>query len=212
MGDRAIFNFVSVLVFLKHLYKKCSCYAKGLTNCGENVYISPRAVIKGPSRIRIGRNSGVREYAELLVELSDGHLEIGEGTYIFPYSQLRTFGGWIKIGNNCTVNRASILYGNGGLEIGNHVRISPNVTILAQNHVFDDPEVLIHEQGMKGSGIKIENDVWVGAGAIVLDGVTIGSGSVIGAGAVVSKNIPPYSVAVGVPARVIKKRHERCCR
>ena len=72
--------------------------------------------------------------------------------------------------------------------------------------MFSDPEMLIHEQGMIGLGIKIEDDVWIGAGAIILDGVTIGRGSVIGAGAVVTKNIPPYSVAVGVPARVIKKR------
>jgi len=199
-------NAVNMFICLKFLFKRILCFAKGLTRCGENVYISPRAVIKGASHIRIGSNSGVREFAELIVELSDGRMEIGERTYIFPYSQLRTFEGWIKIGNNCTVNRASILYGNGGLEIGNHVRISPNVTILAQNHVFDDPDVLIHEQGMKGTGIKIEDNVWIGAGAIILDGVTIGSGSVIGAGAVVSKDIPPYSVAVGVPAKVIKKR------
>jgi len=199
-------NSIKILVFFKHFYKKCLCYMKGIRRCGENVYISPRARITGANRIRIGKDSGVQEYAELIVELPTGWIEIGKGSYIFPYSQLRTFEGWIRIGDNCTVNRLSILYGNGGLEIGSHVRISPNVTVLAQNHVFGDPNILIHEQGMSGFGIKIGDDVWIGAGAIILDGVTIGKGSVIGAGAVVTKDIPPYSVAVGIPARVIKKR------
>lgn len=201
-----ILNKFAIFVFLKHFYKRCLCYLKGLRRCGKNVYISPCSKIVGANHIRIGDNSGIREYAELIVELAGGWIEIGKGTYIFPYSQLRTFEGWIKIGDKCTINRLSILYGHGGIEIGSHVRISPNVTILAQNHVFDVPEIPIHEQGIKSIGIKIEDDVWIGAGAIILDGVTIGKGSVIGAGAVVTRDIPPYSVAVGIPAKVIKNR------
>lgn len=197
---------IKFIVFLKHFYKRCLCKIKGVRRCGENAYLSPRAIVMGGDKICIGNNSGVREFAELIVELPGGWIEIGKGTYIFPYSQLRSFDGWIKLGENCTVNRMSILYGNGGLDIGNHVRISPNVTILAQNHVFSDPDILIHEQGMVSRGIKIEDNVWIGAGAIVLDGVTIGAGSVIGAGAVVSKDIPPFSIAVGVPAQVVRKR------
>lgn len=201
-----IINASKSLVCLKHLFKRCLCYFNGIRQSGENAYVSPRAIIVGGDRVRLGSNAGVREFAELIVELPGGWIEIGRGTYIFPYSQLRSFDGWIKLGENCTVNRMSILYGNGGLDIGNHVRISPNVTILAQNHVFSDPDMLIHEQGMVSRGIKIEDNVWIGAGAILLDGVTIGAGSVIGAGAVVSKNIPPFSIAVGVPAQVVRKR------
>ena len=74
------------------------------------------------------------------------------------------------------------------------------------NHIYDDPKISIRLQGIRANGIKIEDDVWLGVGSTVLDGVTIGKGSVIGAGAVVTKNIPPYSVAVGVPANVIKER------
>jgi acetyltransferase-like isoleucine patch superfamily enzyme len=119
---------------------------------------------------------------------------------------LSTSGGWIKIGNNCTVNSFAVLYGHGGLEIGNGVRISAHVVIVPMNHIYKNPAIPIWMQGETRKGIKIEDDVWIGAGAKVLDGVKIGKGSVIGAGAVVTEDIPSYSVAVGVPAKVIKKR------
>ena len=91
-------NSIKILVFFKHFYKKCLCYMKGIRRCGENVYISPRARITGANRIRIGKDSGVQEYAELIVELPTGWIEIGKGSYIFPYSQLRTFEGWNILG------------------------------------------------------------------------------------------------------------------
>lgn len=93
-----------------------------------------------------------------------------------------------------------------GFEIGDNVRIAAQVVIIPMNHIYEDPDTPIWKQGIRAKGIKIEDDVWIGAGAKILDGVTIGKGSVIGAGAVVTDDIPPYSVAVGVPARVIKKR------
>jgi len=74
------------------------------------------------------------------------------------------------------------------------------------NHIYKDPKTPIRLQEIRAIGIIIEDDVWLGVGSTVLDGVTIGKGSVIGAGAVVTKDIPPYSIAVGVPAKVIKKR------
>ncbi len=162
--------------------------------------------IEGGKKIRLGDDVGIQRHAELIVDSPESWIDIGKATYIFSYSQLKTYHGWIKIGNSCTINRFALLYGHGGLEIGNNVMIAPNVIILPQNHIFKDISIIIREQGISCKGIKIENDIWIGAGAIVLDGITIGKGSVIGAGAVVTKDIPPYSVAVGVPAKVIKKR------
>ena len=78
--------------------------------------------------------------------------------------------------------------------------------LIAADHVFADPDKPIRLQGMKPGSIIIEDDVWVAGGAHINAGVTIGRGSIIGAGAVVTKDIPPMSVAVGVPAKVIKKR------
>jgi len=114
----------------------------------------------------------------------DGDITIDERTYIGPYTCLS--GNYIKIGKYCLIASHSSIYAN--------------------NHDFTDHKINIREQGSTYKGIVIEDDCWLGSGVRVVDGVTIGQGSVIGAGAVVTKNIPPYSVAVGVPARVLKSR------
>jgi acetyltransferase-like isoleucine patch superfamily enzyme len=97
--------------------------------------------------------------------------------------------------------------GPGDIKIGKYCMIASHTGIYANNHNFSDPTELIRDQGITRQGIVIEDDCWLGHGVTVLDGVTIGKGSVIGAGAVVTKNIPPFSVAVGIPAKVIKNRN-----
>jgi acetyltransferase-like isoleucine patch superfamily enzyme len=84
--------------------------------------------------------------------------------------------------------------------------IASHSGIYANNHNFADPTQPICKQGNSYKGITVEEDCWLGSGVRVLDGVTIGRGSIIGAGAVVTKDIPPYSIAVGVPAKVVSQR------
>ncbi|MBD2302667.1 MULTISPECIES: DapH/DapD/GlmU-related protein [Nostocales] len=96
--------------------------------------------------------------------------------------------------------------GPGDITIGKHCMIAAHSGIYANNHNFTNPLEPIKDQGITRKGIVIEDDCWLGHGVTVLDGVTIGQGSVIGAGAVVTKDIPPFSVAVGVPAKVVKNR------
>ena len=117
--------------------------------------------------------------------LDGGYIEIDECTYIGPYTCMAGPGA-IAIGKNCLIGSHSGIYAN--------------------NHNFADPHHNIAKQGITCKGITLEDDCWLGTGVKVLDGVTIGKGSVIGAGAVVTKDIPPYSVAVGVPARVVSRR------
>ena len=96
----------------------------------------------------------------------------------------------------------------GKVKIGNNVRIASHCMILGGNHRFDDTTKPICKQGLIRRDIVIEDDVWVAGRVNIVAGVTIGHGSVIAAGAVVTKDVPPYSVVAGVPARVIKKRKE----
>ena len=191
---------------IKHVIKRLLCLMRGVTASGVNVYISPRAIVKRGQKISLGDNVVVERGTMLWVDTDDSYITVGENSYLSSNCILNTFDGWIEIGSYSTVNSYAILYGQGGLTIGNDVRIAPQVMIMPTNHIFDDPHVPIRKQGIRGLGIKIEDDVWLGVGAIVLDGVTIGKGSVIGAGAVVTRDVPPYSVAVGVPAKVVKKR------
>lgn len=164
------------------------------------VYIfKSRRIIHGSSKI--SWRAKVRATA-------GGQVIIGRHCEIHDYARILSYGGKIEIGDFCTVNSFSILYGHGGLKIGNGVRIAAHSIIIPQNHIFDDLSTFIHQQGETRLGVVIEDDVWIGAGAIILDGVKIGKGSVIGAGSVVTKKVDQYSVVAGNPARLIRKRGE----
>lgn len=112
----------------------------------------------------------------------------------------------IRIGSGSSLNQGTIIDGYGGVTIGRNVRIASYVRINTADHVFTDPDLPISQQGFQVAPVTIGDDVWLGTGAVVGSGVTIGTGSVIGAGSVVTSDIPPYSVAVGVPCRVIRSR------
>ena len=93
----------------------------------------------------------------------------------------------------------------GPVIIGSHVNLAQGITVTALNHIFEDSEKRIDEQGVSTSAVTIEDDIWIGANAVVLPGVTIGQHSVVAAGAVVTKDVPPHSLVAGVPAKVIKQ-------
>lgn len=196
----------NVYKILKNVSKRLLCLLRGVKNSGENVYISPRAIIRNANKLSLGDNTVVERSVQLVIDAKNSFINLGTDAYLASYCLLRTFEGWITAGTNLGVSNFSFLAGQGGLRIGDNVRIGPHVVIYASNHIFNDPHIPIAKQGMSARGITIEDDIWIGAGAIILDGVRIGKGSVIGAGAVVTKDIPPYSIAAGVPARIIKKR------
>jgi acetyltransferase-like isoleucine patch superfamily enzyme len=182
-----------------------------LGHLGENTKIFPGAKLYGKTnKISIGKNSVISSSSILNnSENKDSSINIGDDTLIASYTILATEGGFIKVGNHCSIQPFCTLYGHGGLTIGNYVRIAAHTTIVSANHIFADPHRLIHHQGLSKQGIIIEDDVWIGAGAKILDGCKIGKGSVIGAGTVVIKNVEPYSVVVGVPGKKIRVRGEQ---
>lgn len=117
-----------------------------------------------------------------------------------------TIGNYSGIGVNCEMNARSSA-GNGEIIIGDHVMMAPECVVYTSFHRHDSTEVSMDMQGeAMGKNVVIGNDVWIGRRVIIMPGVTIGDGCIIGAGAVVTKSIPDYSVAVGVPAKVVKNR------
>lgn len=115
----------------------------------------------------------------------------------------------IKIGNNVGINDYVYISAVYGIEIGDCSRIGEFVSIRDNDHVFSNPDQPICTQGFMGKAIKIGSDVWIGRGVFIGKGVEIGDGAVIGANSVVTKSIPPFAVAVGSPAKVIKYRQEK---
>jgi acetyltransferase-like isoleucine patch superfamily enzyme len=116
--------------------------------------------------------------------------------------------GMIKIGENCHINElCSIFAFRAAVEIGDGVLIGPGTVIHTLDHNFERIDVPIWKQGVNGKSVIIEDDVWIGAHCTILPGVRIGSHSIIGAHSLVNRDIPPYSVAYGVPCVVKKSRH-----
>jgi acetyltransferase-like isoleucine patch superfamily enzyme len=136
-----------------------------------------------------------------------GSITIGEKSELQYGVILMTYGGNILIGKNCSINPYTVLYGHGNLTIGDNVLIAGHCLIIPANHNFSNIDVPITYQGETKKGIVIENNVWIGSGCRILDGVTIGEGSIVAAGAVVNRNVEPFTIVGGVPAKNIRKRN-----
>ena len=112
----------------------------------------------------------------------------------------------LTIGKNVGIAANAFISMRGPVTIGDDTIFGPNVAIHAENHNFNDVKVPIRLQGATRKGVTIGNDCWIGSNVKILDGVTIGNGCIIAAGAVVNKDIPDYSIAGGIPAKIIKER------
>jgi acetyltransferase-like isoleucine patch superfamily enzyme len=135
-------------------------------------------------------------------------VSIREFAWIQATSSLDDPGEGLCIGDNTYIGPRSILGAAGGITIGSNVLLGAGVHLLAENHEFRDMNRRINQQGVTRKGIVIEDDVWIGNAAIVLDGVHIGRGAVIGAASVVTRDVSAFTVVAGNPARVIGKRQE----
>lgn len=174
---------------------------------GLLAFIETGVEIKAASSIELGRRSMLHQGVFLSGWHKDSKICLKECAYLDRNVTVTAHeNGYIEIGKLTYVGPATCIAGPGPVKIGNYCLISSHCGIYGNNHNFSDPTVLIREQGFTNKGITIEDDCWLGTGVKVLDGVTIGKGSVIGASAVVTKDIPPYSVAIGIPARVVSTR------
>lgn len=129
--------------------------------------------------------------------------ELGIDSTIEDFSAINNGVGDVIIGDRTKIGLSNTIIGP--VTIGNDIRLAQNITLSGLNHNYEDINLPIHEQGVSTSPIVIEDDCWIGANVVVVAGITVGKHSIVAAGSIVTKNIPPYSVAVGNPARVIKK-------
>ncbi|KAB2640277.1 MAG: acyltransferase [Verrucomicrobia bacterium] len=149
-----------------------------------------------------------------LVDIEDSQrgslIEIGENSVVDSFVKIKPVGGTgdLIIGCQSTVNSGCVFYTGNGIRIGNHVAIAANCTFAPVNHAFANKHKLITEQGFLPSkgGIIVEDDVWIGANSVVLDGAVIPRGCVIGAGSIVRGVLECYGVYAGQPLRKISTR------
>ena len=128
---------------------------------------------------------------------------LGDYSVIESFACINNAVGDVMIGDHTRIGLHNTIIGP--VTIGSHVNLAQGITITALNHNFEDSEKRIDEQGVSTSAVTIEDDIWIGANAVVLSGVTIGHHSVVAAGAVVTKDVPPHSLVAGVPAKIIKQ-------
>jgi len=161
-----------------------------------NCEVSDKAVISPDARIHPSTR--------------DSRLKIGDFTCIYDFAVIRFVGGSgdIEIGEHCYINPHCVLYSGNGIKLGNYVLIAPNTSIVPTNHAISDKDVFIRKQGFAPSrgGVVIEDDVWIGANCVLLDGTYIERGSVIAAGSVLNTRVAAYTIWGGVPAKFIKER------
>lgn len=173
---------------------------------GEDVTVEANVRFNKPKSIDIGHGSSICDFSllncwgdssEVILENS---VRLDQGFHVQPLN------GTVRIGTGTYIGPYVCMAGPGNITVGKNCLIASHSGLYANNHNFSRVDIPINKQGLTHVGITIEDDCWLGSGVKVVDGVTVGQGSVVGAGSVVTKNIPPYSVAVGVPAKVIRKR------
>ena len=177
------------------------------------LFIGKRVKIKNKKKVTFNGSATIEDGC-FIEALSKGGIEIGNNfslgrnSIIECTGVIRELGEKLVIGQNVGIAANAFIAMRGKVEIGDDTIFGPGVSIHAENHNFKDLDTPIRLQGATRKGIKIGKNCWIGSKVIILDGVNIGDNVIIGAGAVVTKDIPSYAIAAGVPAKIIKNRKE----
>ncbi|MGB4058426.1 MAG: DapH/DapD/GlmU-related protein [Alphaproteobacteria bacterium] len=160
--------------------------------------------------IEISKTAKISPHADIEDSVRGSRIVIGDETVIDSFVKFKPAGGSgdVIIGSRTTINSGCVLYTGNGIVIGDDVAIAANCTFAPTNHAFEKKDTIIREQRFKPSkgGIIIEDDVWIGAGCVLLDGAILRQGCVIGAMSLVRGQVPAYSIYAGNPLKLIGKR------
>ena len=208
MQDKGLTFYYLAFFFLRGL---CRRFFIGTVN--GNLFIGKNVAIRYPKNLHLGNQVIIEDGAEINCLASNG-IHLGDRVSIGKYAIIRpsniyggAIGAGLIVGDNSNIGPGAYIGCSGLITIGKNVMMSPGVSIYAENHNFSDTTLPMKDQGVTVEFVNIEDDCWLASNCIILAGVTIGKGSVIAAGAVVTKDVPPYSVVAGSPAVVIKSRN-----
>lgn len=211
--DEGISNyFMAYLMLLKLVQLKKGFFLKirlkkssGLVFVGRHTRVLSAKKIKVGKTFSLGDNVKINALSKYGVQIGD-NVSILDNTIIECTGVLRSLGAGLDIGNDVGIAQNCFIQVRAKVTIGNNVNFGPYVKVFSENHNFSNRELPIKNQGETRLPVVIEDDVWIGASATILGGVTIGKGSIIAAHSLVNKDVMPYTIVGGVPAKFIKKR------
>lgn len=158
----------------------------------------------------ISEKANISPLADIEDSVRGSKIVIDDGAFLDSFVKIKAAGGTgdVRIGKNCSINSGVVMYIGNGITIGDDVAIGANTVLAPTNHEFRDPDRPIRKQRFLPSrgGIIIEDDVWIGASVVLLDGAILRKGCVVGAGALVRGEVPPYSVNYGNPVQTVGYR------
>ena len=189
------------------LLLRSKLYPLLLGSCGRGVVFGSNVVLRHPGKLRLKSNIVIDDNSVLDAKGNDNQgIDIGDNVFVGRNTIIYCQNGDVEIGDNANIGSNCQIFSARRVQIGNNVLIAAYTYLVGGGHIYEDPDIPVIEQGRTASGIEIGDNVWLGASVKVLDGVSIGEGAIIAAGAVVAEDIPPFAIAGGIPAKVIKLR------
>jgi acetyltransferase-like isoleucine patch superfamily enzyme len=184
--------------------------------CGSSkglLLVGKGTSLRNAGHLHLGRNVIIEDYVEIQA-LSTKGIRLGNNVSLGRFCVVRptgNFGGPVgcgmTVGDGTSFGPYCYIGCSGFMSFGRRIMVGPRVSFFGENHVYDDVTRPIREQGVKTAPVVVEDDVWIGSHAVILPGTHIGVGAIVASGAVVTKDVEPYAVVAGVPARVIKYRN-----
>jgi acetyltransferase-like isoleucine patch superfamily enzyme len=191
------------------LFLRRICYRWLLGSVGRNVTFGHSVVLRHPAKIRLGDDVVVDDLVVLDAKgQTNRGITVGNGVFLGRGTILSCKDGDIDLGDHVNIGFYSEIFSGSSVTVGAHGLFAAYTYLVGGGHEFDRPGVPVVEQAPRSKGIALGENVWLGAGVKVMDGVRIGRDVVVGAGAVVTEDLPDGVVAVGVPARVVRRRDE----
>jgi len=215
-GFWSILKYELVMLFSSNvpgalgIWLRSRLYPTLLGSCGKNVFFGVNTVLRHPHKIHIGDNVVIDDNCLLDAKGRDNRgIDIGAGCFVGRNSILSCKNGDISLGDKVNIGFNCEVFSGSSVALGEKTLVAAYCYFVGGDHDTDDPDAPVTDQGRTSRGIRVGSNCWFGAGVKVLDGRSIGNDTTIGAGAVVSKDIPGNSVAVGVPAKVTRKRVQK---
>jgi acetyltransferase-like isoleucine patch superfamily enzyme len=191
------------------LFLRTKFYPMLLQHCGKNVAFGTNVTLRHPNKIRIGNNVVIDDNCVLDAKGTDNSgISIHDNVFIGRNTIIYCQNGDISIGENANIGSNCQIFSAKSVTIGKDLLMGAYSYLVGGGHDFDELDVPIIEQGRTAHGIRLGQNIWVGAGVNILDGTSIGEGVIIAAGAVVKDDVPDFAVVGGIPAKLIKDRRE----